>query len=328
MSSPTPKALPAPTFGIITDIQYADIDDSYNFHGTRQRYYRNSLNLLKNAVNYWRDCQPKVDFVLQLGDIIDGKNKKDDASRTALMAVMAPLASLRKSVYHVIGNHECYNFSQDFLLKSALNSAARVNCKGVAGKAFYTFLASPALRIVALDCYEMSVIGTPENTPEHDEAKRILQRNTNADQNEPHGMGTDRRFVAYNGGVTSSQLEWLDQVLLEADSNRENVILIGHIPIFPASADVSCLCWNYEDILRVIYKHSCVSAYMAGHDHEGGSATDSGGILHITFPAVIETEPGNNAFGTATMYCDRIEIVGQGRVPNYSIKLRYPTLIL
>ncbi|KAK3259762.1 hypothetical protein CYMTET_31255 [Cymbomonas tetramitiformis] len=56
------------TFGVIADIQYADIDDGASFSGT-PRFYRNSLNVLAEAVGAWR--KRDVDFAIQLGDIID-----------------------------------------------------------------------------------------------------------------------------------------------------------------------------------------------------------------------------------------------------------------
>lgn len=39
------------TFGLLSDVQYADIDNQPSYHGTL-RHYRNSLVLLKQVFNY------------------------------------------------------------------------------------------------------------------------------------------------------------------------------------------------------------------------------------------------------------------------------------
>jgi len=57
------------TFGVATDVQYADLDQGFS-HGGTPRYYRNALQGLKRAVQGWRDGG--VDFAMHLGDIIDG----------------------------------------------------------------------------------------------------------------------------------------------------------------------------------------------------------------------------------------------------------------
>ncbi len=62
-------------------------------------------------------------------------------------------------------------------------------------------------------------------------------------------------------------------------------------------------------------------AYLAGHDHDGGFAWDTCGLLHITVPAVIETPPGNQCCGVVEVYKDRVDIVGFGRVPQLTIPL-------
>ena len=45
---------PVLSFGLITDIQYADVDDA--FRNDKMRYYRKSLSLVKQAVEKmaWR----------------------------------------------------------------------------------------------------------------------------------------------------------------------------------------------------------------------------------------------------------------------------------
>lgn len=89
----------------------------------------------------------------------------------------------------------------------------------------------------------------------------------------------------------------------------------GHLPIHPKSTDPICLLWNFDEVLALIRSHSSVVCFMAGHDHDGGYHLDEDtGIHHVTFEGVIETPPGSNAFGILSVYEDRMELKGSGRV--------------
>lgn len=89
------------TFGVIADIQYADIDDGFNYKRTRKRYYRTSLQLLRNTQDTWTMAAVKPKFILQLGDIVDGFNKRHDASHQALETVMKEFNSSPLEIHHV-----------------------------------------------------------------------------------------------------------------------------------------------------------------------------------------------------------------------------------
>ncbi|KAM0026526.1 putative hydrolase [Helianthus debilis subsp. tardiflorus] len=58
------------SFGVITDVQYADIPDSRSFLGI-PRYYRNSILVWQKAIQNWNNRQ-NISFALNLGDIVDG----------------------------------------------------------------------------------------------------------------------------------------------------------------------------------------------------------------------------------------------------------------
>lgn len=86
---------------------------------------------------------------------------------------------------------------------------------------------------------------------------------------------------------------------------------------------MSCLCWNAPDVLRILHKYSsCVLAYLSGHDHSGGMAMDDKKIQHIAFPGVLENNYESD-FGTFYVYNDKLELVGNGRVPSLTLLLRY-----
>ncbi|XP_067285825.1 manganese-dependent ADP-ribose/CDP-alcohol diphosphatase isoform X1 [Pseudorasbora parva] len=302
-------------FGIIADVQYADIDDGLNYLRTRRRFYRSSADLLRGAVRHWEERRVKC--VLQLGDIIDGHNSGRDASESALDAVMKEFEKSSADVHHVWGNHEFYNFRRETLLASALNSAPKAGTGSdliVHDIYAYEFSPAPGFRFVILDAYDMSVIGRDASDEKHAQALELLRRrNGNADLNQPPAYGLEQRFVKFNGGFSSEQLQWLDGVLTLADQKQERVTLFSHLPVHPDATDPICLAWNYEDVLSVLRSHQCVVCFMAGHDHDGGFFTDGSGLHHLTLEGLIETPPQSSAFGTLHVFEDRMILEGSGR---------------
>lgn len=63
----TTTSAPLVKFGIITDIQYADLPDRPAWYdATKTRYYRSSLDHVKQAFDYWTSSDSCL-FALQLG---------------------------------------------------------------------------------------------------------------------------------------------------------------------------------------------------------------------------------------------------------------------
>lgn len=311
-------------FGLIADVQHADIPDGYNFSKTKKRYYRNSLTLLQQAVNVWK--QGKCDCAFQLGDLIDGFSRQGpNGCQGALQSTLDILDKFDAPVYHMWGNHELYNFKRTELLNSKLLSATSKGCSGVSGRAFYTIVPFPQFRIIVLDCYEISLLGTEEDSPEHSKAWAYLSNNPNEDKNNPDGLDDyDMRFVKFNGAVSSTQLNWLESILSESVKNKENVIIMGHNPMYKPSTSPVCLCWNYDEVMDVFNRYgNCVLCYIAGHDHDSGSATDPAGILHITMPGIIEIPPGKNGYAIGKLYQNSLYIEGTGRMHSYKMDLKY-----
>lgn len=178
------------SFGIIADVQYADIDNGLNFKQTRKRYYRNSLKHLQNAIDGWDAGKVKPSFILQLGDIVDGFNKKYNASQSALDTVLAQFNRC-PAVHHVWGNHEFYNFTRDALLSSPLNTTCDSHQQQPsANQDFYAYHFSPAprFRFVVLDSYDISLIGRDEQSEKYQQSLKLLkEHNANEDLNHPPG---------------------------------------------------------------------------------------------------------------------------------------------
>ncbi|XP_042561502.1 manganese-dependent ADP-ribose/CDP-alcohol diphosphatase [Clupea harengus] len=304
------------TFGIIADIQYADIDDGFNFKQTRKRYYRNSLRLLQKANEGWNVEQVKPSFILQLGDIIDGFNKKFDASQCALDRVMREF-NHSPAVHHVWGNHEFYNFTRGVLFSSVLNTKSNQDRVSDPDEFYaYHFSPTPNFRFVVLDAYDLSVIGREQASEKYKQSLKLLKEHNNKEDlnHPPVFSGLEQRFVKFNGGFSQDQLEWLDKVLSEADEAQEKVTVASHLPVHPDSTDPICLAWNYSEVLSILQSHRSVVCFMAGHDHDGGYHRDASGIHYLTLEGVIETPPESNAFGTMHVYADRMVLKGNGRI--------------
>lgn len=180
------------TFGVIADIQYADIDDGYNFLRTHRRYYRSSIELLRNALETWSKAAVKPGFIVQLGDVIDGFNQPLAASDRALKVVLKELGSASADVHHVWGNHELYNFSRDCLLNSELNSSPPGSHNGAGSQVYaYHFSPYPGFTFIVLDAYDVAVLGREESSQEYQEALTLLRHhNKNEDLNTPPGKIT------------------------------------------------------------------------------------------------------------------------------------------
>eukprot|EP00897_Mesotaenium_endlicherianum_P000925 jgi/Mesen1/10833/ME000093S10354 len=306
------KRKPLFSFGVITDVQYADIPDGTSFFGSR-RYYRHSLEVLRRAVKHWNTGGSSVSFAVHFGDILDGFCPSTQ-SFSALQRVLHEFKQLQGGVtYHMIGNHCLYNFPRETLNK-LLGIAEAPD-----GGSYYEFSPHPGFRFVVLDGYDVSALGRPPDHPHTRLAKKLLDaHNPNAEKNSPQGLtGPARRFVKFGGGVGERQLAWFDAVLEGAAARGEKVLVGCHLPLEPTSLAVgTCLLWNYQEVLDVMHRHRCVVVTFGGHAHVGGYAVDAHRVHHRVLEAVVECPPGSDAFGRVDVYPDCINLVGVGRLAN------------
>lgn len=315
-AAPVVEEEPLFRLGIVTDVQYADIDDGASFMGT-PRYYRNALVGLRHAVQAWLGV-PRLRAVLHLGDILDGLQARDgvDASEAALGQVLDAFSVLSAArqvpVLHCLGNHCLLN-----LPRARLHHRLGIDAAPDAGgAACYTLSPHAGYRVVVLDSYDVSVAGG--STPANQElaASILAAKNPhNENKNSPEGLeGLDRRFVAFGGGMSTAQLAWLDAVLAAADASRERVFVAVHTPVCPSSSPAVCLSWEYEAVLALCAAHPSCVATLAGHAHGGGYALDAAGVHHFVFPAVLECPPGEHAFGHIDVLPHGFRIRGTGRL--------------
>lgn len=304
------------SFGVIADVQYADIPDGRSFLGV-PRYYRHSLAVLRRAVHRW-NAHGGIKFLVNFGDIVDGFCPRD-RSLEAVRRVVREFDGFRGGpTYHMLGNHCLYNLPRTELVSELRMPASSPE------RAYYEFCPWPGYRLVVLDAYDFSAVGWPRAHPVAAAARRFLdRRNPNHDKNSPKGLeGTDRRFVMFNGGVGEAQLRWLDGVLSRASRDGERVVLCSHLPLHPAAASATGLMWNYDEVMDTVRRHGdCVVACLAGHVHRGGYAVDERGVHHRTLEAALECPPGTDAFGHVEVYPDRLRLVGTDRMATTEMML-------
>jgi manganese-dependent ADP-ribose/CDP-alcohol diphosphatase len=302
------------TFGIIADVQYANCEDGYNFDKSVRRYYRNSLSILREAVDFWNQ-QPNLSFIAQLGDLLDGINKGLGISHASLDDCLQELDRCTcKRVYHLIGNHDLYNFDRG-ALDQRLGTAP-------GGSSYYSFTPHSGWRFIILDSYDISVVD-PIHPTGRLAARELLRANNPNDVDDPQAdwksglTGVDRRFLPYNGALGAAQLRWLEAELAAAAAANHRAVILSHIPLHPLAARATGLAWNYDAVLSTLAAaRGVVAAVFAGHDHVGGfaAAGDAGGAHHLTVASPLECAPGEVAYGAVDVYPDRLVVRGRGKV--------------
>jgi manganese-dependent ADP-ribose/CDP-alcohol diphosphatase len=323
-------AKPIVTFGLLTDIQYAEVENTLNYRKDRMRYYKNGINLIRQAVQYWHENMEENNFkfIIQLGDILDGKFVQN--RENALSLVLNELNSDFKmlipdfKLYHIWGNHEFYNYKRNELIHTELNSARLANPKVSKSANYYLIDLTNDIKIICLDFYEFSALGYDEDNDVYKEAISLLRKhNRNEDLNNNEGLkGFLKRFTALNAALNRKQMNWLVKELEILKKNKCKAIIIGHIPIHPmTSKNTFGLAWNYIELLDIFNRYSeLILAYLSGHDHNGAFyKCKKTNIHYLTFPSILEAPPKKNSFATIKIFNDKIIIEGKGLVGDYKI---------
>ena len=105
-------------FGIIADVQYADCDDSYNFQETHIRRYRQSREILREAVGVWDNLNPELTCAISLGDLLDGKTAMTKTQKICLDELIGIIRNGRTKFHYCFGNHDYY--AVDILINPTL----------------------------------------------------------------------------------------------------------------------------------------------------------------------------------------------------------------
>lgn len=165
-------------FGLFSDIQYADVDDRHGI--SHDRFYRNSVNIMKSAVSEWQEKYPdRIKFILHLGDLIDSQAMISKQQDNALKTVLDAYNEVNKDrvpLYHAWGNHEMYNFERNRLIDSPLHTAKILGQSHDPKANYYRLDVTDNLSLLVLDFYRFSIIGYDSNDPECIEAYSFIRK--------------------------------------------------------------------------------------------------------------------------------------------------------
>lgn len=265
------------SFGVMTDVQYADADPG------GARIYRASPAKLKAAVDHFNRMD--LAFVIHLGDLID----RDFASFDRVMPL---LDACHHPVFHALGNHD---FSVEDTKKS--NVPVRMGME----RRYYDF-GEGAWRFVVLDGNDVSLQAHPRGSVQHAAAAdRLAQLKA---RNAPSAQ-------SWNGAVGPEQMRWFKATLAHAEKAGQSVIVFCHWPVFPANAHNL---WNDTEIVRVLESHDNVKAYLCGHNHAGHYA-EKAGIHYVTFKGMVDGAD-RTSYSTVRCTSEAIEMTGYGDEPS------------
>lgn len=267
-------------FGVIADVQYCDCEPS----SAMNRYYSRSADKLAEALATF--AQHDLRFILDLGDLIDRDFNSFDTILPVYEAAQAP-------VHRVLGNHD-YSVNVTHLEEIPQRL-------GLAPVGYYA-VDYDDWRLVVLNGNEVSLFATRAGTPLRQQAEQMLEKLQKRDA---------QNAKEWNGGVSETQLAWLDQQLTEAQQNGQSVIVAGHYPLYPAG---ELNLWNDAAVMAVLERYPAVRAYFNGHNHDGNYGQRNG-IHYLNFKGMVDT-PDKNTFAIVDVYAERLEVQGFGREEN------------
>lgn len=262
------------TFGVMTDVQYADRDNAGS------RYYRSSIGKLDEAVKVFN--RENVAFVLHLGDFINDKIQSFDT-------LLQITGRLQMPFYLLSGNHE-------FGVNPG-EKAGVMKLMGLAEQSYRSF-SRDGWRFLLLDGYETGVRRQETGSREYEKNRKILENMKSA--------GAVNAFD-WNGGMSNKQIRWMKRNLNNAGRKEEKVILCCHWPLTPENTPELML--NTPEVKAIIEKYPPVFAWLNGHVHVSRLDSENG-VNYVSFRGMVEKEA--NAFSIVSVYKDHLDIKGYG----------------
>ncbi|MEI7500256.1 MAG: metallophosphoesterase [Bacteroidota bacterium] len=269
------------TIGIFTDNQYC------NCEVTGVRNYPASLAKLDSVIRFFNTL--KVDAIFHLGDMIDHDFSSFDSVIPRYKKSVIP-------VNFVLGNH-------DFAVRSDLRKEVIPMLGLTTG--YYTKIVGN-WEFIILNGDDLSLLA-PQDAAQKQERNYLLSDLMS---------GMRNNFMPWNGGVSQSQMNWLDTELLEAQGSGRNVIVLCHFLVYPPN---SYNLWNNRQLISLLTRYSCVKAYFNGHHHPGNYGFYQG-IHYVNFKGMVNTL--ESAYALVTLTSDSIIINGFGRETDRRLKFR------
>mmetsp|Transcript_8935 Transcript_8935/g.39487 ORF Transcript_8935/g.39487 Transcript_8935/m.39487 type:complete len:273 (+) Transcript_8935:313-1131(+) len=262
-------------------------------------FYRSSLNKLRRAVEDFN--RRDVEFVIQLGDLIDG-NVSEDLSEKDLGTALAATEELDVNLYHVIGNH-CRSVSLPHLL-------AELRLE----KGFYSEVVAKGWRVIVLNAADIFRGAVDAKHSDRSALKAMCDEYNAVD-------------VPWAGGISDEQMQWLNDQLRICLEQRQRAIICSHYPTWEKAARGTHTIVNAPAVLEILDRFpGVVVAWFSGHDHLGGYATRKG-VHHITFEAIVESRE-DTAHGFVDIFEDgSISIEGLGAVSSRELCVEEATVV-
>lgn len=264
-------------FGVVTDIHYSNIKP---VKGTR--IYKKSLAKLQEASDTF--ARRKVDFVVCLGDVIDGDPDSYNEIKDIFDSSEVP-------IYRILGNHDFVGPYGSKAQKELIKLLEVPEMPYSVRRNNFLLLFLDSNRI---SCHSLS--------PHSDEMHLIDDFRKDLNSN----------FRNWNGAFGKDQMKWLSVQLRNAERKGLDVICFAHMPLLPVKSEFSA--WDGDDILAILHAHPCVKAYICGHHHKG-DITVSGNIIHAMMQGMVENE--SNHFSIITISKNSICIEGFGDEGSY-----------
>lgn len=268
--------------GLVADPQYA------NKPTAGKRYYQESCRKLEEAIDTLNDHH--VDFVQNLGDIVDGGWESYDSILPVYQNLDPEIEN-----YHLLGNH-------DFAIDSSHLTAL---LERLAMPEYYYSYEEKGWRFIVLDATDVSYFSMPVHQHSMDQVNSYYA----ATEGKPNHYN-------WNSAIGKKQQEWLKLQLESAESMGQRVILFSHMPLRPL--DNAENLWNNEEIIEIIEDSPNVVAFINGHRHSGGYILKNG-IHYITIHGMVETPV--NSYAILEVYKDHMALKGYGNQKSYNLQI-------
>lgn len=267
--------------GLIADIQYADKANG------KTRFYRSSLPKLEKAVEKLN--AERLMFTVVLGDLVD-EGPKD------LEPIIQRLGLLNAPFYNILGNHD---YPKEYT-KSLYRQFAMP-------KEYYA-VNKDSWKFIFLNTNELSSYAVKVGSKLEKEYLNLARKQEQQDR---------RNVQPWNGGISGTQIKWLEKELESAEKHDKKVLIFTHHPILPENGLEAI---NNRELLEIFRRYNSVKAILSGHHHPGNFA-EYEGIPFITLEGMIETAD-ETAFGYMEVFSDSLQIHGEGRMSSRKIRLK------
>jgi len=266
-------------FGIITDIHF---DGDMEVRGALRR------DLLA-CIGFWE--RNGADFVIQLGDLIDGEGAQ---AKENLAEALSVFRTTSLPVFHVPGNHCLAVPLKEYLCRARLCSP------------YYAFRHA-GIRFIVLHGMDINPASRP--TLEADRQRQALG-------------GRDGWANGYSGAIGRNQIRWLGRQLDDASASAEPVVVFCHFPLLKETSDEAHgLLWNHEEVTTLLGRHHNVLGCFAGHYHHSAHARRSGSH-YISLPAFRNrNEPPFHSCGMVEIGTSRLRVTDMRTGPLHELAI-------